>query len=68
MVDAFYVMNSQNPEFSVIVVINNNISYEEVFGCLATFAPQEGDVFLSFWSLTKETKSVRKFFDRGFPG
>lgn len=67
MAGAFYAMNGQNPEFSVIVVVNNNISDEEVLRCLATFVPQEGDVSFEFIVVDQENEKRREVFQSRFP-
>jgi glycosyltransferase involved in cell wall biosynthesis len=55
------------PEFSVIIAVNNNIPDEEVFRCLASFYPQEGDIPFEFIVVDEADESRRQVYRSRFP-
>jgi GT2 family glycosyltransferase len=56
-----------NPEFSVIVVINNDSPEEELFRCLASFHPQDGNVSFDFIVLDEADEGRGQIYRLRFP-
>jgi hypothetical protein len=56
-----------NPEFSVIIAVNNDIIEKDFFRCLSTFIPQEGDVSFEFLVVDEADERRQRIYESQFP-